>query len=70
MCVSALVLSKGIAFCYVRPAGVVMRGRYVGLTLPNPETIIYLQSHLNYGLLIWLEHPVQTKLISKQLKLI
>ena len=52
MCVSALVLSEGIAFCYVRPAGVVMRGRYVGLTLPNPETIICLQSHLNYGLLI------------------
>ena len=35
MCVSALVLSKGITFCYAGLAGVVMWGRYAGLTLPN-----------------------------------
>ena len=35
MCVSALVPSKGIIFCYAGPAGAVMGGRYTGLTLPN-----------------------------------
>ena len=35
MCFSALILSKGITFSYVGLAGVVMRGRYTGLTLPN-----------------------------------
>ena len=35
MCVSALVLSKGTTFCYAGLAGVVMRGRYAGITLRN-----------------------------------
>ena len=35
MFVSALTLSKEITFSYAGLAGVVMRGRYVGLTLPN-----------------------------------
>ena len=37
MCVSALILSKGITFSYAGLAGIVMRGRYAGLTLPNPS---------------------------------
>ena len=39
MCVSALILSKGITFSYVGPAGVVMQGRYAGLTLPNQKNL-------------------------------
>ena len=35
MCVSVLILSKQITFSYVGLAGVAMRGRYAGLTLPN-----------------------------------
>ena len=35
MCVSALIVSKGFTFFYAGLAGVVMRGRYVGLALPN-----------------------------------
>ena len=37
MCVSALILSKGIIFSYALLAGVFMRGCYVRLTLPNPH---------------------------------
>ena len=36
MCVSALILSKGIIFSYAGLAGVFMQGRYVRLTLLNP----------------------------------
>ena len=36
MCVLALVLFKGITFCYAGLTGVVMQGRYAGLTLRNP----------------------------------
>ena len=39
MCVSALFLSKGITFCYAGLAGVVMRGRYAVLTLPNHQEV-------------------------------
>ena len=35
MCVSALIFSRGITFQFAGLAGVVMRGRYTGLTLPN-----------------------------------
>ena len=48
MCVSSLILSKGITFCYAGLAGVVMRGRYMGLTLPNLLTKLYDLARLRY----------------------
>ena len=35
MCVLALILPEGITIPYAGLAGVAMRGRYAGLTLPN-----------------------------------
>ena len=42
MCVSALILSKGIHFSNAGLAEVVMRGRYSGITLPNPRSRLFL----------------------------
>ena len=44
MCVSALIISKEIIFSYAGLPRVVMRGRYVGLTLPN-QSFSYRQAH-------------------------
>ena len=42
MCVSALILSKGIRFSNAGLAEVVMRGRYSGIALPNPRFRLFL----------------------------